>query len=364
MCSLPHWQSTRPTLLATSNSRRTWESPRNLQGTARAALVLALFWLIGLSLGACQSPGDTPSVIKIGVIAPFEGVGRPLGYAILPAIKGELESANQGGALSHYRVALVALNDDLDPGEAVLQARALAQDPDVRAVLGLWSDETARAAMPILAEAGIPIVSPVPYEELEPGSASLCPTIDQIAAELLREAKRLSGSEVVLAGSDNALRRALLALDPGLTVIGEATASPCSGGDVSDCGVLYSGDAVGAAAALRRWKASGWEGSIVGGPEVARPWLIEMAEGSAEGTRAVVCGSQSLRSPDGDISLENAAELAAVASRTILTGVERAIAEKGAPSRQALTEWISTGRIEGGMTWIAVSDGQWVPARE
>jgi hypothetical protein len=328
------------------------------------ALVLALFGIIGLSLGACQFPGDTPSVIKIGVIAPFEGLGRGLGYAILPAIKSELESANQGGSLSHYRVALVALNDDLDPGEAALQARALTQDPDVRAVIGLWSDDTARAAVPVLAEAGIPVVLSVPYEGSEPGTTSLCPTLDQMAAELLRRAKSLSGGEVVLAGPDNALRRALLALDPGLTVTRDASPSPCSGDNVLDCRVLYSGDAVGAAAALRHWKASGWDGSILGGPEVARPWLIEMAEGSSDGTHAVLCGSQGPASSDGDISLENAAELAAIASRTILTGFDRVIADQGRPSREALTEWLSTEGVGGGMTWIAVRDGQWVPVRE
>ena len=42
-------------------------------------------------------PGDAAPVVKIGVIAPFEGAGRPLGYAVLPAIKAAVAEANASG---------------------------------------------------------------------------------------------------------------------------------------------------------------------------------------------------------------------------------------------------------------------------
>jgi len=119
-------------------------------------------------------PGDAAPVVKIGLIAPFEGVGRPLGYAVLPAVKIALAEANAGSELGRYRVALVALNDDLDPRAAAAQAKALAQDPDVLAALGPWSGQTVAAAAPILSQAGIPALVAAALEDPPAGVFSLC----------------------------------------------------------------------------------------------------------------------------------------------------------------------------------------------
>ena len=118
---------------------------------------------------------DAPTVVKIGVIAPFEGVGRQLGYAILARRQGELASVNGERPLGHYRVALVALNDDLDPGEAAAQARALAQDPDVLAVIGLWSDETAGRQYLSWQKLACPPCWPSRVMGLDRRTISLCP---------------------------------------------------------------------------------------------------------------------------------------------------------------------------------------------
>jgi ABC-type branched-subunit amino acid transport system substrate-binding protein len=115
-----------------------------------ACCLLALAFLPA----ACTSRNAAP-VIKLGVIAPFEGPGRPLGYAILPAVKEAVREANNRNALGPYRVAVVAFNDDLDPATAADQARALALDSDVLAVIGPFTPETAAAAAPILAAAGV-----------------------------------------------------------------------------------------------------------------------------------------------------------------------------------------------------------------
>ncbi len=118
---------------------------------SRLTLLLGLCAL----LAACALPGDAAIVIKIGVIAPFEGAGRPLGYAVLPAIKAAVAEANAGGELRGYRVAVVAFNDDMFGPAAAAQAEALALDPDVLAVLGPWTDATIAAAAPVLARAGV-----------------------------------------------------------------------------------------------------------------------------------------------------------------------------------------------------------------
>ena len=122
-------------------------------------------------------PGDAAPVIKIGVIAPFEGMGRPLGCAVLPGIKAAAAEANASGDLGRYRVLVVAFNDDLLGPTAAAQAQALALDADVLGVIGPWSVETAAAAQPILAEAGLPALvatdMPIPTSGEKWGDAAL-----------------------------------------------------------------------------------------------------------------------------------------------------------------------------------------------
>jgi ABC-type branched-subunit amino acid transport system substrate-binding protein len=122
-------------------------------------------------------PGDAAPVVKIGVIAPFEGAGRPLGYAILPAIKAAAAEANASGKLGRYQVLVVAFNDDLHGPTAAAQAKALALDPDVLGVQGPWTAETAAAAEPILATAGLTVLSatdtPIPPPGEKWGDAAL-----------------------------------------------------------------------------------------------------------------------------------------------------------------------------------------------
>ena len=136
-------------------------------------LLLAISYL----LSACAMPGDAAPVVKIGVIAPFEGAGRPLGYAVLPAIKSAVAEANASGELGRYQVSVVAFNDDLHGPTAGAQAKALALDPEVLGVVGPWSAETVAAAEPILAEAGLPLLAapdtPLPPAGEKWGDAAL-----------------------------------------------------------------------------------------------------------------------------------------------------------------------------------------------
>jgi Periplasmic binding protein len=327
---------------------------------------VAVLCAIGLALAACQWTGDTPAIVKIGVIAPFEGVGRPLGYAILPSIKGELASVNEERRLGHYRVALVALNDALDPGEAVAQAKVLARDPDVQAVIGLWSDETARSAAPILAEAGLPTVLTVPGQGLGPTIISLCPASDQVAAEILRGTRKPGMGHVVVTGPDTTLRRALVGSDPELALVSDSAPFPCAASGAGDCLVIHTGDAAGAAETLRRWRTANWGGTFLAGPDAARPWFIGQAGRAAEGVRAVVCGSPSTTPAlaGQDASLQSAAGLAGAATRSVLTALGGAVADAGRPTRRSVAEALSSPVSGLGLSWIEVRDGSWVPLHE
>jgi Periplasmic binding protein len=331
---------------------------------ARLAVGLVTLCAMGRVSAACQRPGAAPVIVKVGVIAPFEGLGRQLGYAILPVIKAELAEANMERPLGHFRVALVSLNDDHDPGEAAAQARALVRDPDVKVVIGGWSDETARSAVPILADAGVPTLLAMPSDGLGPTTISLCPAPDQLAAEILRRAGRLGMRNVVVTGSDTPLRRALLSSDPAPELVPDSAPFPCAASAAADCPVIHAGDAADAAETLRRWRASSWDGDFLGGPDIARPWFTGQAGRAAEGTRAVVCGSLGPLLPGQDASLQNAEELAGAATRSVLAVLDRAIQGTGDPTRRSIAGVLSSSAFKPDLAWLEVRDERWVPLHE
>lgn len=122
---------------------------------------LAAAWLVALLSLSCAPTGghSAPPTLKIGLVAPFEGLHRPLGYEALFGVKLALQERNREG-VAGYRVELVALNDFDDPAEATRQARALMADPDVLGVVGHLSPATTAAALPIYRAAGAAVVVP------------------------------------------------------------------------------------------------------------------------------------------------------------------------------------------------------------
>jgi branched-chain amino acid transport system substrate-binding protein len=129
-------------------------------------ILLAVMFL----LLACPGVGigGAPATIKIGLVAPFEGLHRPLGYEVLFAVKLAVQERNVQGGINGYQVELVALNDFDDPAKARAQARALVADPDVLGVVGHSSAATTLAAMPIYQEAGMAMSVPWTIQEAKP----------------------------------------------------------------------------------------------------------------------------------------------------------------------------------------------------
>jgi hypothetical protein len=313
-------------------------------------------------------------VVKVGLIAPFEGLGRPLGYAVLPAVEHALAEANASGELGRYRVALVALNDDLYGPSAAAQSQALAQQVDVVGALGLWSDDTMREAAPILAGTGIATLTAVPLDEDHSGVYSLCPSVTQLAAQLLSQATRLGETPIVIAGPQNALAEALEMAAPELSRICVDTAAECAdpcatsgrtGGPSAPCRapVIYVGDASSAADHLVSWRSSGWQGTLLGGPELARPWLPERSGVAGEGVRAVVCSYPAAPIETGDVALDNESRLAYAGTRMILRALARDIAARGRPSRPGVGVQLVQELPSANLAWLRVEDGRWTPAR-
>lgn len=306
------------------NIRRTSLSIRsNLasEGGLWAWRVVPVILLATLFMASgCAMPGDAAPVRKIGLIAPFEGVGRPLGYAVLPAVKAALAEANRTGALGRYRVALVALNDDLSPDTAAAQARALAQDAAVVAVLGPFSADTAAAAAPILAAAGIPALTVAPPPGLADGIRSLCPPPDQLAAALQSH----------------------------------AAASPWP--EPPD--VFFPGDAAAAADRLVAQRAAGRDALLLGGPDVLRPWLPERGGQAAEGTRAAACVIADVKPVPGELP---EVALARAGAGALLRALAADINLTGRPTRAGVAAALAGQVLEPGLAWYQVQGGQWQP---
>ncbi len=319
-----------------------------------------------LLLSSCTLPGQAAPVVKIGLIAPFEGLGRPLGYQILTAVKIALEDANAGGELGAYRLALVALNDDLEPATAARQVRALAADDSLLGALGPWTSPTAAAAAPAFVRAGLPALVGAPLASAvgAPAVVSLCPPFSDIAARVLAKAGELGPRPVVVAGPPGDLLAALAALLPPLGA-GAARQSPSY--------TLYSGDAAAVAEELARRSPAG-EVTLLGGPDLAQPWLAGLAGGAAEGAWALACTAQPAGAepglPDGAAARYQAqaggpagaqAALAYWGTRRLVSALKKDIGVHGRPSRAGLAAALQGDGERPETVWLQMQSGRFVP---
>lgn len=111
--------------------------------------------IVVLALAACRT---RPPAIKIGLVAPFEGRERTIGYDAIYAARLAVREINEQGGISGRPVELVALDDSGAPDLARQAAASLVVDPAVVAVTGHWLPQTTAAARDIYEENGLPLV--------------------------------------------------------------------------------------------------------------------------------------------------------------------------------------------------------------
>lgn len=114
-------------------------------------------------------------VVKVGLVAPFEGRHRDVGYDVLYSARLAVREINEAGGIGGTRVALVALDDSGTPEFAEATARSLIIDQDVVAVVGHWLPETTAVAAPLYAGSNLLFLAsgqspflPIAPEELDP----------------------------------------------------------------------------------------------------------------------------------------------------------------------------------------------------
>ncbi len=311
-----------------------------------------LLLLLASLLSGCVPIGAAAPVVKIGLIAPFEGLGRPLGYAMLPEIRSAIDVANTDGTLGAYRVALVALNDEAYGPEAGAQARILARDPEVVAVLGPWTAATLETATPILADANIAMIGSAPIAKLD-GVTNLCPATHALAEALLERAIE-AGDSIIIAGPENALAAALSTVRPQATrwlYGGASTGTP-----PPTSVVIYTGEAEAAAYDLQGWRSAGWSGTLIGGPDMAQSWFGDLAGSAAEGVLALGCGPSAGQGDDSEAYHQQAARQAAVVA---LDAIAAAVDATGQPTRTGVAQILAGHPPEAQMHWLRYIGAGW-----
>lgn len=136
---------------------------RHITVVRKVGVKCGWYWLLTtaycLLLTACSS---TPAVVKIGLVAPFEGREREIGYDVIYSARLAVREINETGGINGIYVALVALDDGGNMEFAEATAQSLITDPAVVAVLGHWLPETTAAAAPLYQTATLPFVRPGP----------------------------------------------------------------------------------------------------------------------------------------------------------------------------------------------------------
>jgi len=115
--------------------------------------------LVALVVGALAAPaGFAQSPIKIGVIEPLSGPVAASGNYVRMGAEIARDWANAQGGINGRKIELVIEDNKSDPKEAASAAEKLIVRDKVPAIMGAWGSSMTLAAMPKLAEYGVPMV--------------------------------------------------------------------------------------------------------------------------------------------------------------------------------------------------------------
>jgi len=162
-----------------------WRTPAHKHSAYRVSRIAwRSFFLLPCSFFLLACLPVTRPVVKIALVAPFEGRYRDVGYEVIYAARLAVREANASGGIAGYSVELLALDDSGDPDLAVAQARKVAADPLVVGVIGHWLDTTTRAAAPEYDAEGIPLLATTSSPNLPASAFRLWPTDDALKAAM------------------------------------------------------------------------------------------------------------------------------------------------------------------------------------
>jgi len=236
---------------------------------SRFAFYVLRFTLYVSLLSACTAVHLTRPVVKIGLVGPFEGRYRYVGYDAMYAARLALREANAAGGVGGYSVELVAFDDQGAVSGARAAARSLAQDPDVVAVIGHFRDETTEATRALYDQAGLPLIVAGTVKGGGAGQSDLlCSLLAYLGDALASQRVQWvlpTGAELACAGGPDVMISAEVPPPPEVDA------------------VLLTLDPVTAGETLIALREAGWRGVVAGGPALGSPLFSQVAGEAATG---------------------------------------------------------------------------------
>jgi ABC-type branched-subunit amino acid transport system substrate-binding protein len=239
-------------------------------------LLLCTVALLPLAPG-CASITLTRPVVKIGLVAPFEGQYRYVGYDAINAARLALREENEVGLLG-VRVELVPYDDRGTEEMARTAALNLTQDDQVVAVVGHFLDHTSKAAEDVYDTAGIPMIvaETVAGSTLDPDFDALCPLLEYLEQVRQAEGEQASSPLEIQWMVDEHPK--LPDCRSEYEIVTSTDLPPLPGVDV----IVLAGDPIAAGEGFVALQGIGWRGAIVGGPSLSSPLFRDIA-GNPEG---------------------------------------------------------------------------------
>ena len=295
---------------------------------------------------------STLPTVKIGLVAPFEGRYRNLGYEVLYAVKLAVRERNAAGGVAGYMVELVALDDGEDPDARRFLARKFAVDEQVMGVVGPFAADSLYEVASAYQEVGLPLITPATCPSSGSGASGQAFCLGagiETVAETLAQAVPGDAQAVVL-------RSSRVGWDSWVDYLPGAAWKVRTSEDwrtaSADC-YLYEGDVLAAAELLSEMRGTGVNAPLFGGPMLARTQLSQIAGDAVRGAcyamTAPLYADQALSFTPGYQELSGGtpgpwAALAYDASVLLLDALEREIASLGRPTREGVSVALAEAR--------------------
>jgi branched-chain amino acid transport system substrate-binding protein len=318
---------------------------------------------------ACSSRLSVKPTVKIGLVAPFEGLHRPLGYEALYGAKLAIRERNRTGGVAGYFVELVALNDDQQPASAAQRAREMVVDPDVMGVIGHLGELTTLAALPVYQESDLALVVPFTSRgaltgDNHAGVFSLSPEGRVVGAVAARYAVLEAGAaRMAIVEGEASLAESFVATSRSLGSEVQVLAGPPDGDCFADLVsgtvdlVFLAGEGIESAELVRELREAGAPVSILGGPSLDTPEFVQVAGEAALGTVYLSLSPPLSHSSFGDAYEREwgsrpgpRAALSYDATGVMLEVLARCIGVDGSPSREGVIEALAGLRDYEGAT--------------
>jgi ABC-type branched-subunit amino acid transport system substrate-binding protein len=137
--------------------------------------LFARILLLSLAFAGLSGCSRVAPVVKVGLVAPFEGEHRAVGYDAIYAARLALREINAAGGIDGVRLELVALDDSGNRELARQSAASLVVDTKVVAVVGHWLAATTEVARPLYARGDLALLA-AGAAPLRPYDPALLPT--------------------------------------------------------------------------------------------------------------------------------------------------------------------------------------------